>query len=60
MRGVHLTGLRAGMVAQKAGAREIVLTHLQPWTDPVRTEKDAKQEFAGKVSLAVPGAVYEI
>lgn len=60
VRGVHLTGLRAGQIAHEAGAQELVLTHLQPWTDPDLTRKDAQLNFAGKVSVAKPGATFEI
>ncbi|WP_353067142.1 MBL fold metallo-hydrolase [Arcanobacterium hippocoleae] len=60
VRGVHLTGMRAGQVAHEAGAKELVLTHLQPWTNPEITRNDAAQNFAGMISLAAPGAVFEI
>lgn len=60
VRGVHLTGLRAGEIANEAGAQELVLTHLQPWTDPDLTAKDAQRNFAGKISIAQPGATFEI
>lgn len=60
VRGVHLTGTRAGELAHDAGAKQVVLTHLQPWTDADKTERDASQAYGGKVELAEPGAVYEI
>lgn len=58
VRGVHLTGKRAGEVANQAQAQELVLTHLQPWTNAQRNIGDARKEYAGKVSLAVPGDTY--
>lgn len=60
VRDVHLTGLRAGQVASAAGAKELVLTHLQPWTNPEITVKDARKGFTGKVCVAAQGAYFEI
>ncbi|PFG42580.1 ribonuclease BN (tRNA processing enzyme) [Isoptericola jiangsuensis] len=53
--GIHLTGRRAGRVAAEAGARALVLTHLQPWTDPDLTLADARGTYDGPVELAVAG-----
>ena len=34
IRGIHLTGRRAGEAAERAGARRLVLTHVPAWNDP--------------------------
>lgn len=60
VRGIHLTGRRAGELAVAAGARRVVLTHLQPWADPERVRSDAAAVYAGPLAMAEPGAVYEV
>ncbi|WP_448071495.1 MBL fold metallo-hydrolase [Georgenia yuyongxinii] len=58
VRGVHLTGRRAGEVAATANVRRLVLTHLQPWTDPEVVRGEAHEVYRGPVDLAAPGAVW--
>ncbi|KGF06145.1 MBL fold metallo-hydrolase [Arcanobacterium sp. S3PF19] len=60
VRGVHLTGLRAGSLAAAGRVKQVCLTHLQPWTDRERTLRDARKNFSGPVSLASPADVYPI
>ncbi|SNU02271.1 Ribonuclease BN, tRNA processing enzyme [Ruaniaceae bacterium KH17] len=60
VRGIHLTGERAGDVATEAGASRLVLTHIQPWTDPAMVADAARTHFAGPVELAATGAVFEV
>jgi ribonuclease BN (tRNA processing enzyme) len=60
LRGVHLTGRRAGEAAARAGARRLVLTHIPPWTDPVIPAAEAAAVYDGPVAVAAPGAVYPI
>jgi ribonuclease BN (tRNA processing enzyme) len=60
VRGVHMTGCRAGAAATAGGARRLVLTHLQPWTDPDVVRAEAEDTFAGPVEVAVPGATWEL
>ncbi|ROR73809.1 MBL fold metallo-hydrolase [Bogoriella caseilytica] len=55
VRGVHLTGKRAGAVASEAGARRLVLTHLQPWTDPAVVRAEANEVYDGPIDLARAG-----
>ena len=59
-RGIHLTGRRAGEVATASGARRIVLTHLQPWTDPAVSLDEARSAYAGPAELARPGETYAV
>jgi ribonuclease BN (tRNA processing enzyme) len=60
LRGVHLTGRRAGLVAADGGVGRLVLTHLVDWNDPQATLAEAREVFAGPIDLAAPGAVYEL
>ncbi|KAE8763624.1 MBL fold metallo-hydrolase [Georgenia thermotolerans] len=60
VRGIHLTGRRAGEVAAAAGVRRLVLTHLQPWTDPEVVRAEAHEVYAGPVDLAAPGATWTL
>lgn len=58
--GIHMTGRRAGVLASEAGVGRLLLTHLQPWTSPVRTVKDARSVYDGDVEAVRAGAVYKI
>ena len=52
---LHLTARQAGQYAARAGAGQLVLTHLVPWNDQDRTLDEAGQAFDGALSLAAPG-----
>jgi ribonuclease BN (tRNA processing enzyme) len=54
---LHLTPRQAGEHATRAGAGELVLTHLMPGADSAQARNQAAAEFGGEVSLAVPGRV---
>jgi ribonuclease BN (tRNA processing enzyme) len=54
-RGMHLTARQAAQHAARAGAGQLVLTHLTPWNDSGRSLQEASREFAGPVSLAFSG-----
>lgn len=60
VRGIHLTGERAGEVAAAAAARHLVLTHIQPWTDPLDVAEAAATTFDGGIEIAHGGAVWEL
>lgn len=60
LRGVHLTGRRAGEAATRGGARALVLTHIPAWNDPEVTLAEARAVYTGPLTLAVPGAVHEL
>lgn len=58
--GVHMTGLRAGTLAADAGAKKLLLTHLQPWTSVHKTVADAQKVFKGSVHAVTAGETFEI
>lgn len=58
--GHHLTGREAGEHAAAAGVRQLMVTHILPWTDPEVTMAAARSAFDGPVGLARPGAVVEL
>lgn len=58
IRGVHLTGKRAGDVASAAASRRLLLTHLPVWNDAVRTMEEARSSYDGDVAVAVAGVSY--
>ncbi len=57
VRGIHLTGRRAGEVAARAGARSLVLTHVPAWNDPDVAAVEARAVYDGPVTSARPGLV---
>ncbi|MCM3923366.1 MBL fold metallo-hydrolase [Frankia sp. AiPs1] len=57
---LHLTGREAGEHAQKAGVGRLVLTHLVPWGNAARSEEEAAGAFGGNLTIATPGATFEI
>lgn len=52
---LHLTARQAARHAARAGAGELVLTHLVAWNDPAATLEQASTAFGGALSLAAPG-----
>jgi ribonuclease BN (tRNA processing enzyme) len=54
---VHLTARQAGEHATRAGAGQVVLTHLVPWNDKELTLAQATETYAGPLSLAASGLV---
>ncbi|WP_067781261.1 MBL fold metallo-hydrolase [Actinomyces vulturis] len=52
VRGMHLTGRRAGELAQEAGVGRLVLTHIQPWTDTNIPLAEAREVFDGPIDVA--------
>ncbi|WP_413450912.1 MBL fold metallo-hydrolase [Georgenia phoenicis] len=60
VRGIHLTGRRAGEAATRAAVRQLVLTHLPPWTDAEVVRAEAAEAYAGPIELASPGAVWKL
>ena len=56
----HLTAAEAGRIATEIGASRLVLTHLRPGLDPVRSVSEAQTTFPGPVSHADPGLTIEV
>jgi ribonuclease BN (tRNA processing enzyme) len=54
---VHLTARQAGEHAARAGARQLVLTHLVPWYDRERSLAEAAESYCGPLSAATSGLV---
>jgi ribonuclease BN (tRNA processing enzyme) len=52
---VHLTARQAAEHAARAGAGELVLTHLVPWNDPAVSLEQAAAAFHGPIRLASTG-----
>lgn len=55
---VHLSGRQAGEAAKAAGARRLLLTHLQPWADPDAILGEASAHFDGPAELVEAGREY--
>ncbi len=58
--GIHLTGREAGEHAARAGAGRLVLTHLMPFADAGLVFSEARETYAGPLSVAERGAVYDV
>jgi ribonuclease BN (tRNA processing enzyme) len=54
------SALQAGEVAQKAGARRLLLTHIWPGTDRDELEHAARRAFSGTLAAATPGLAVDL
>jgi ribonuclease BN (tRNA processing enzyme) len=54
---LHLTARQAGEYATRAGAGQLVLTHLVPWYDRERSLAEAAGSYRGPLSAATSGLV---
>jgi ribonuclease BN (tRNA processing enzyme) len=54
---LHLTARQAGEHATRAGAGQLVLTHLVPWYDRDRSLTQAAETYCGPLSAATSGLV---
>jgi ribonuclease BN (tRNA processing enzyme) len=57
---LHLSGAEAGQAAARAGVRELLLTHIPPWTSREDVISEAKAEFDGPVHAVVCGESFPI
>ncbi|WP_066295435.1 MBL fold metallo-hydrolase [Arthrobacter luteolus] len=60
IKGVHLTGKRAGAAATAAGARRLLLTHLPVWNDVRTAVMEARETYEGDLAVAVAGVSYDV
>ena len=58
--GLHLSGRDAARLATAARTRQLVLTHIPPWIDRLRTLEEARSHCAGPVRLAEAGLRFTI
>lgn len=58
--GLHLTARQAAEHAARAGAGQLILTHLVPWNDRRRTREEAAPYFPGPLTLATSGLVVDL
>lgn len=56
----HLTAGEAGEIAREVGAGRLVLTHIPPYLDPARSLHEAEVAFDRPVTLATPGAHFNV
>jgi len=57
---LHLSGTQAGKVAAQAGVRELLLTHIPPWTSREDVTSEAKAEFDGPVHAVAAGETFDV
>ena len=57
---LHLTARQAGQYAARAGAGQLVLTHLVPWNDQQLTQEQARAGFSGPLVRAETGLRLDI
>ncbi|MDT0166930.1 MBL fold metallo-hydrolase [Actinotalea sp. AC32] len=57
VRGIHLTGRRAGLAATAAGAARLLLTHVPAWNEPGVAAAEAADVFDGPIGTAHAGLV---
>lgn len=60
IKGIHLTGRRAGEAAERGGCGRLVVTHVPAWNDPDVAVAEAREVFSGPIDRAVPGMVVEL
>lgn len=58
--GIHLSGTEAGLIAAEAGVKELLLTHIPPWTSREDVIAEAKAVFSGPVHAVAPGETFDI
>jgi ribonuclease BN (tRNA processing enzyme) len=57
---LHLTGADGGRAATRGGVGRLVVTHVPAWYDAAVAVAEAKAHFGGEISLATPGATYDV
>ena len=57
---MHATAKEAAAMAEEAGAKALLLTHLARFADPAKVLAEAKAHFSGPVGLAEDGESYAL
>ena len=57
---LHMSGTDAGRVATAAGVRELLLTHIPPWTSTAEVLREARAEFSGPVRAVTCDETFDI
>ncbi|WP_042224580.1 MBL fold metallo-hydrolase [Oceanobacillus manasiensis] len=55
----HMTSKEGGKIAERAGAKELMLSHLPQYGDRNQLVQEAKKEYKGTVYLAEEGLVWQ-
>lgn len=55
----HMTSKEGGMIAEKAGVKHLLLSHLPQYGDHDQLIEEAKEQFKGRTNLAASGFVWE-
>ncbi|MFD2630324.1 MBL fold metallo-hydrolase [Oceanobacillus kapialis] len=55
----HMTSKQGGEIANKAGVKTLVLSHLPQYGDRDQLIKEAKEEYNGSIHLATEGLVWQ-
>lgn len=55
IRALHYTPEQAAQLAERAGARNLVITHIWEELDPMKQAAAAREHFTGRMTVAVPG-----
>lgn len=58
--GMHMSGVDCGRAAREAGAKTLVLVHIQPWADKEATIAAARTEFDGEIILGAAGMEFSL
>jgi len=56
----HLTGEEAGKLAEQAGVKQLLLTHLPHYGEQEKLVEEAKQGYSGPVQLVNPSMVIDL
>lgn len=55
----HMTSEEGGIIAKKAGVKELMLSHLPQYGDQQQLIEEAKRHYHGKICLAAEGLVWK-
>ncbi|AKK03851.1 MBL fold metallo-hydrolase [Corynebacterium epidermidicanis] len=57
---MHMCGGEAGLLASRAGVKQLILVHIPPWGDPEGAVRAARENFDGEVIVGEAGMEFEI